>query len=157
MFSKSIIAAGVVAGALVGGVATAEAKPHVNFFVGIGSPGYDNGYDNGYYDNGYGYGDGYYNRRSYPGYGPHLFGAPDFIPGYDRFPVYSHRHAYRGYRDVNRISCNAGARIVDNSGFDRVTAYDCSAPTYGYHATRYGRGYNVRVSSGGAIISASRR
>ena len=51
------------------------------------------------------------------------------------------------------VSCGGGRDIVRSAGFRHVTAYDCSAPTYGYKAWRDGDLFKVKVSYNGRIIS----
>jgi hypothetical protein len=82
------------------------------------------------------YGDRFYGDR---GYGERH---------YDRPPPYRHRI---------RISCEHGARIVDNQGFYRVWAIDCEAPVYTYRASRNGRPFIVQLNArSGGIISVRR-
>ena len=80
---------------------------------------------------GYGYGDGY-----------------DFEGGYGR-PGHHPRPRPMRYG----VSCGEGRNLVREAGFRRVTAYDCSAPTYGYKAWRHGDLFKVKVSYNGRIIS----
>ena len=74
----------------------------------------------------------------YPGYG---YGG-----GY--YPVYEPH--YGG------ISCNKGRKIVDWSGFNKVSAIDCSAPVYQYKAWKNGHKYRVKVSMNGNIIGVKK-
>lgn len=81
--------------------------------------------------------------------------GPDYGPGYgfdDDFPDYGY-HPRPRPRPHFRVSCGEGRNVVREAGFRRVTAYDCSAPTYGYKAWRHGDLFKVKVSSNGRIIS----
>jgi hypothetical protein len=73
--------------------------------------------------------------------------------GYD----YGHGYGYRHRPQQSyRISCGTGRRIVDNSGFNRVKAVDCSLPGYRYTAHKKGHRYMVRVNGRGNITGVSR-
>jgi len=86
------------------------------------------GYAPGYHSGGYGYGYGH-------GYG-YGYGYPSKKP--------------------YRISCSTGRRIVDNAGFNRVKAVDCSLPGYRYTAHKRGHRYMVRVNGRGNITGVTR-
>ena len=80
--------------------------------------------------------------------------GPDYGPGYgfdDDFPGYGYHHPRP--RPRYRVSCGEGRNVVREAGFRHVTAYDCSAPTYGYKAWRHGDLFKVKVSYNGRIIS----
>ncbi len=82
--------------------------------------------------------------------------GPDYGPGYgfdDDFPDYGYHHPRPRPRPVYGVSCGQGRDIVRGAGFRHVTAYDCSAPTYGYKAWRHGDLFKVKVSYNGRIIS----
>ena len=81
----------------------------------------------GYGDHGYGYGEGYY-------------------------PVYDDGYGYA----PSGISCNKGRKIVKWAGFHHVSAYDCSAPVYGYTAKKHGKTFKVKVNFEGDIISVKK-
>lgn len=57
----------------------------------------------------------------------------------------------------NRISCRRGARIVEDYGYFRVRARDCSGGTYTYFARRNGKNYIVYVNSKRGYVSDVRR
>jgi hypothetical protein len=88
-------------------------------------------------------------------------GLGGFYPGYDYgynddyFPRHR-RHHWNDYSPVINygISCGTGRNVVRNAGFRNVSAYDCSAPTYGYNAWRHGDLFKVKVNSRGRIVSA---
>jgi opacity protein-like surface antigen len=84
-----------------------------------------------------------------PGYYYYGYDNDDFYDGdygYDSHPVHRPYH----------ISCSAGRRIVDRSGFNRVKAVDCELPGYRYTARKRGQKYMVRVNGRGVITSVSR-
>jgi hypothetical protein len=83
-------------------------------------------------------------------------GLGGYVPGYYS-GGYGHGYGY-GYpsRKPYRISCGTGRRIVDNSGFNRVKAVDCSLPGYRYTAHKKGHKYMVRVNGRGNITGVSR-
>ena len=82
----------------------------------------------------------------YPGHG-HGYGyGYGYGGGY--YPV---MHPY--YRG---ISCNKGRKIVNWSGFNKVHAFDCSAPVYQYRAWKNGHKYRVKVSMKGNIIGVKK-
>lgn len=56
-----------------------------------------------------------------------------------------------------RMSCAAGARLVDRRGFDRVRAVECAGPTYTYRAVRHGKLYRVVVDARRGVIAGVRR
>ncbi len=126
MIAKSLIAAAALAATMTLALPAQEAKAEVDVNIGIGFGGYAPGYYGGGYGHDYGYDD-------------------DFGYGYGHRPQRSHR-----------ISCGAGRRIVDNSGFNRVKAVDCSLPGYRYVAHKKGRKYMVRVNGRGNITGVSR-
>jgi hypothetical protein len=127
MFKKTLIAAAAVAAVISVAAPSAKADTTIDFGIGIGTGGYapDYGYP------GYGFGDlgfGFHHRRHH--------GFYDFPPPRPR-----------------GISCGMGRDVVRNAGFRHVSAYDCSAPTYGYQAWRNGDLYKVVVNYRGAIVS----
>jgi hypothetical protein len=134
MIAKSLIAAAAIAATMAVALPAQEAKADVDVSIGIGVGGFHPGYGYNDYDYDYdadfdaGYGDGY-------GY------------GYD-YPV------HKPYS--NKISCNKGRRIVDNSGFNKVKAVDCSLPGYRYTAWKKGRKYMVRMNGRGNITGVSK-
>lgn len=141
MFVKSLIAVAAVASAV--SFASSAAKADTSVSIGLGFGGFDSGY--GY--SGYGYND----------------------YGYNDYPVYQPRYRHHGYNDYNNyssvydapqydsgVSCDEGRNAVREAGFRNVRAYDCSAPTYGYKATRRGETFRVKVSYSGDIISVRR-
>jgi hypothetical protein len=85
-------------------------------------------------------------------------GYPDYGYQEDYVPR-RHRH-HRDWNDnyppvINYgISCGTGRNVVRNAGFRNVSAYDCSAPTYGYNAWRHGDLFKVKVNYRGQIVSA---
>ncbi len=87
-------------------------------------------------------------------------GLGGFYPGYgynnDYYPRHRRYHDWNDYHPVINygISCGAGRNVVRNAGFRNVSAYDCSAPTYGYNAWRHGDLYKVTVNSRGRITAA---
>jgi hypothetical protein len=125
MFTKSLIAAVAIASVVSFAAAPAQAETNVDFNVGFGFGGF-----------GPDYGPGYGFEGDYPDYG---------------------RHGHHGHprpRPIEYgVSCGGGRDIVREAGFRHVTAYDCSAPTYGYKAWRDGDLYKVKVSYNGRIIS----
>lgn len=132
MFTKSLIAAAAIASVVSFASAPAQAETNVDFNVGFGFGDFGPGYGGG----GYGpdYGGGYGMDGGYPGYG-------------------HHGHHPRPRPLEYGVSCGGGRDIVREAGFRHVTAYDCSAPTYGYKAWRDGDLYKVKVSYNGRIIS----
>ncbi len=123
MFKKSLIAAAALATVFAFASAPAKAETNVDFNIGFGFGGFGPDYGPGY---GFGYDD------DFPDYGYHPRPRP---------------------RPHFRVSCGEGRNVVREAGFRRVTAYDCSAPTYGYKAWRHGDLFKVKVSSNGRIIS----
>ena len=78
--------------------------------------------------------------------------GPDY--GYEGDYPYHGFHGYPRPRPSHYgVSCGGGREVVRSAGFRRVTAFDCSAPTYGYKAWRDGDLYRVKVSYTGRIIS----
>jgi hypothetical protein len=126
MIAKSLIAAAALAATMTLALPAQEAKADVDVNIGIGFGGYVPGYHSDGYGYGYGYGAGH-------GYG---YGYPSKKP--------------------YRISCSTGRRIVDNSGFNRVKAVDCSLPGYRYTAQKKGHRYMVRVNGRGNITGVTR-
>ncbi len=124
MFKKSLIAAAALATVVSLAAVPAKAETNVDFNVGFGFGGFGPDY-------GPGYGDGYD----------------------DDFPDYGYYHHPRPRPIHYGVSCGQGRDIVRSAGFRHVTAYDCSAPTYGYKAWRDGDLYKVKVSYNGRIIS----
>ena len=127
MIAKSLLAAAALAATMTLAMPATEAKADVDVQIGIGFGGYVPGY----------FGGGYGHRYDYD---------YDLDYGYGHYPV--HR--------PNRISCNTGRRIVDNSGFNRVRAVDCDLPGYRYTARRNGHKFMVRVNGRGEITGVSR-
>ena len=68
----------------------------------------------------------------YPGFGGYYGGATYYEPYYG-------------------VSCGQARSIVKGSGFYKVTAIDCSAPSYKFIAWQGGNKYAVRVNSAGSI------
>lgn len=129
MFKKTILAAAALASVMT--LAATSAKADTSISLGFGFGGFNSGYgypDYGYPD--YGYPDSYYPRRHGGVYWD------------DARPRISYR-----------ISCGTGRNIVRNAGFHNITAYDCSAPTYGYKAWRDGDLFKVVVNYRGNIVS----
>ena len=130
MFTKSLIAAAAIASVVSFASAPAQAETNVDFNFGFGLGDFGPGYGGGGYGGGYGFDDGF------PGYG------------------YHGHHGHPRPRPIEYdVSCGGGRDIVRSAGFRHVTAYDCSAPTYGYKAWRDGDLYKVKVSYNGRIIS----
>jgi len=126
MIAKSLIAAAAIAAIMAVALPAQEAKADIDVDIGIGVGGFHPGYGYNDYDDDYGYGYGY-------GYG---------------YPV----HKPQSYT----ISCNKGRRIVDNAGFNKVKAVDCSLPGYRYTAWKKGRKYMVRMNGRGNITGVSK-
>lgn len=57
----------------------------------------------------------------------------------------------------NRISCRRGERIVEDNGFFRVRARDCSGSSYRYTGRRNGKYYVIDVNSRRGYITSIRR
>lgn len=57
----------------------------------------------------------------------------------------------------NRISCRRGARIVEDYGFNRVRARDCSGRNYSYFGRRKGKSFIVYVDSRRGYVTDIRR
>jgi hypothetical protein len=124
MITKTIIAAAAVAALSAGASAPANAKVHVDLFVG--------GYNPGYYE------------PSYPVYAPPPPRRHHYEDNYEPEPV------YQSYG----ISCEEGKDNVRDSGFRKVRAIDCDGKRYTYKARRDGYRYIVKVSRhSGDIIS----
>lgn len=79
-------------------------------------------------------------------------GVGGFYPGYGYGGVYVPVPAYPAYYGV---SCGEARSIVKGSGFYKVTAIDCSAPSYRFIAWQGGNKYRVRVNSAGDITGVS--
>ncbi len=75
---------------------------------------------------GYGYGDGYYGG------------------GYGYYPVYG-----GGY---DGISCWKAKKIVQNHGYYKVNAIDCSGKIMRFKAKKFGNPYRVKVNRWGNIV-----
>jgi len=73
-------------------------------------------------------------------------GVGGFYPGY--YDGY-----YGGGYGPGYISCKKGRNIVDWSGFNAVSAIDCSLPGYRYTAWKNGHKYVVRVNGYGSITN----
>jgi hypothetical protein len=89
------------------------------------------------------------------GFGFGGFG-PDFGYSEPYFP--RHRPHHPRWDDARPvmdygIDCGEGRNIVREAGFNRVRAFDCSAPTYGYKAWRDGDLFRVVVNYRGNIVS----
>ena len=126
MLTKTLLAAAAVASVVSFASAPAKADVNVDFGIGLGGfyPSYDSGYDYGYQD--------------------------------DYYPRHRRHRDWNDYQPVINygISCGAGRNVVRNAGFRNVSAYDCSAPTYGYNAFRHGDLFKVKVNTRGRIIAA---
>ncbi len=82
----------------------------------------------------------------HPGYGYNGYGYG-----------YGDGYGYQGHKPYSRqISCNKGRRIVDNSGFNKVKAVDCSLPGYRYTGWKKGHKYMVRMNGKGNITGIKR-
>ncbi len=57
----------------------------------------------------------------------------------------------------NRISCGRGARIVEDYGFYRVRARDCSGSSYTYLGRRHGDTFVIKLDSRRGRITSIRR
>ena len=85
-----------------------------------------------------------------------------FYPGHGHGHGYGYGYGYGGgYYPVMHpyyrgISCNKGRKIVNWSGFNKVHAFDCSAPVYQYRAWKNGHKYRVKVSMKGNIIGVKK-
>jgi hypothetical protein len=124
MITKTLIAAAAVAVLAAGISAPANAKVHVDLFVG--------GLNPGYYDPGY------------PVYEPAP--RPRRHHNYD----YEPEPVYQSYG----VSCEEGRDNVRDSGFYKVRAVNCDGRRYTYKARRDGNPYIVRVSRrSGEIVS----
>lgn len=124
MFKKNLLAAAAVASIVTLGATSAKADTSISLGFGFGG-----------FDSGYGYDDGYPD----PYYGGHHRRG---VYWDDARPVMSYR-----------MSCSSGRDVVREAGFRHVTAYDCSAPTYGYKAWRDGDLFKVVVNYRGNIVS----
>lgn len=143
MFVKSILAVAAISSVIGLASVPAKADPQISVGIGLGFGGYDSGY--GGYNGGYGVFDGGYDDYGY---------GDDYSDDYPR-QRFHQRRVYETYAPARYgVSCNTGRNIVRSSGYRNVRAYDCSAPTYGYKASRDGDLYQVKVSSRGRIISA---
>ena len=141
MFTKSLVAAAFVAGAVaLGSAGAAHADPHVHF--GFGFDGWDGGYPHEPPPPGYGDG-GYPDEPPPPGYWGHR-----------------HRHHFHGWGGPEPVmsygvSCADGRNIVAGSGFHGVAAFDCSAPVYGYTGWKHGDQFRVSVNFRGNIVDVT--
>ena len=79
-------------------------------------------------------------------------GVGGFYPGYGYGGVYVPGAYYEPYYG---ISCGQARSIVKGSGFYKITAIDCSAPSYKFVAWQGGNKYKVRVNSAGNITGVS--
>ena len=77
-------------------------------------------------------------------------GVGGFYPGYGYGGVYA--PVYEPYYGV---SCGQARSIVKGSGFYKVTAIDCSAPSYKFVAWQGGNKYKVRVNAAGNITGVT--
>ena len=77
----------------------------------------------------------------YPGYG-YGYGGGVYVP----VPAYE---PYYG------VSCGQARAIVKGNGFYKVTAIDCSAPSYRFIAWQGGNKYKVRVNAAGTITGVT--
>ena len=123
---KTIIALFAGVALFAGLSSTADAKVHVNVYLGV--PYYDYQVGPGYmYNDNYGWYDPGYSR---PGYGMG-YGTPGyFMPG-----------------NRGRISCNQARRIVLRNGFRNVMTQECDGRTYTFIAVRQGHQILVFVNS----------
>lgn len=75
-------------------------------------------------------------------------GVGGFYPGYGGY--------YGGYDEPYAgVSCGQARSIVKGNGFYKVSAIDCSAPTYRFIAWQGGNKYKVRVNNWGNITGVS--
>ncbi len=75
-------------------------------------------------------------------------GVGGFYPGYGAY--------YGGYYAPHAgVSCGQARNIVKGNGFYKVTAIDCSAPSYRFVAWQGGNKYRIRVNSWGNITGVS--
>jgi len=79
-------------------------------------------------------------------------GVGGFYPGYGYGGVYAPVPVYEPYYG---ISCGQARSIVKGSGFYKVTAIDCSAPSYRFTAWQGGNKYRVRVNAAGDITGVA--
>ena len=79
-------------------------------------------------------------------------GVGGFYPGYGYGGVYVPVPAYTPYYG---ISCGQARSIVKGSGFYKVTAIDCSAPSFKFIAWQAGNKYKVRVNGAGNITGVT--
>jgi hypothetical protein len=128
MFVKSLVAVAAVASVVSFASTAAKADTNIDFGIDLGTGGFFPGG---------GYADSY--SGDYPGYYPH----------------HRRHHHLREYAPVMDygVSCGMGRGIVRNAGFRNVSAYDCSAPTYGYQAWKHGELFQVNVSYRGDIVA----
>jgi len=77
-------------------------------------------------------------------------GVGGFYPG---FGGYYAPGAY--YEPYYGISCNQARNIVKGSGFYKVSAIDCSAPSFRFIAWQGGNKYKVRVNGAGNITGVT--
>ncbi|PZF77890.1 hypothetical protein DK847_05540 [Aestuariivirga litoralis] len=79
-------------------------------------------------------------------------GVGGFYPGYGYGGVYVPGAYYEPYYGV---SCAQARSIVKGSGFYKVKAIDCSAPSYRFIAWQGGSKYKVRVNAAGNITGVT--
>ena len=79
-------------------------------------------------------------------------GVGGFYPGYGYGGVYVPGAYYEPYYG---ISCGQARSIVKGSGFYKITAIDCSAPSFKFVAWQAGNKYKVRVNSAGDITGVT--
>ena len=133
MLKKSLIIAAAIASIAVVASVPAKADPQISVGIGFGFGGYGGpGY--GYYDGGY----GYYDNELGGDYEPYRF---------------HHRRNFMPIMHHTTVTCGQGASILRRSGFRGVSAYDCSQPTYAYHAWKHGDSFDIQVNSRGRIVS----
>lgn len=77
---------------------------------------------------------------------------PGYVPGYGYGGVYV---PVPVYEPAYGISCGQARSIVKGSGFYKVTAIDCSAPSYKFIAWQGGSKYKVRVNWAGNITGVT--
>ena len=79
-------------------------------------------------------------------------GVGGFYPGYGYGGVYVPVPVYEPHYG---ISCGQARSIVKGNGFYKVSAIDCSAPSYKFIAWQGGAKYKVRVNSVGNITGVT--
>lgn len=109
----------------------AEARSHVNFFVGVGPGPYYDAYP---YDYSYGPSYGYY----------------PYAPYYAPYPMYRPEPVY-----APGISCFEGVDIVRSRGFHNVRVGECNGAVYSYTGWRNGVPFRIKVQARtGRILGA---